>query len=556
MVTETSLTKPGETEQVAVWLSHIPPDGQTVAAPTVVVYRGNGLRTPVTLCSRHQLARGLAFALGLLLVTADSPRATGTPLDEPFVGGVGFAGPTTGDLTSVYWNPAALSLLTGTELHLSGMVRSTRTTVQRAPLDPTSGRPGPGVSFPEALGNETTWPKPWSPGPGGFLGIGANVLGRFTLAVAAYWPSFEHVRYSPGADGNPPTRYHGIELDLRNFALVPALAVRMGKHLHVGLAPGFLFPAGRFTFDEDTAINQGSPGITASCGGLPCGFENPAAATRYEIDAGQSPFATSPAFTLGAGLHYQRGPLSIGVGYASRALGNDGDGVRLDVQRGRITRGSGATASSPCPPKDTAPCIDGELSYRLPDAYMLGVTWKEHERWSFTGIARYQTFSAHDRLVLTLAGPAGSGFGDAGVRSRIVLDRGFRDRIDLRVRGMRRFGPWGRVGMGVRVATSAVPRDHITPIAVDGLTFEPHAMAELRIGRVLLRAGYALAIVPTQDVSSSAFAPGDAVSCVDSGYDLATSACTAYRGGRARPTAAGRYRLSRHSLSLSLLARF
>jgi hypothetical protein len=45
--------------------------------------------------------KGLASILVLL---AAAPAAAGV-LDDPNVGGVGFGGPTTGDLTAIYWNP-------------------------------------------------------------------------------------------------------------------------------------------------------------------------------------------------------------------------------------------------------------------------------------------------------------------------------------------------------------------------------------------------------------------------------------------------------------------
>ncbi|MDX2021652.1 MAG: outer membrane protein transport protein [Deltaproteobacteria bacterium] len=460
-----------------------------------------------------------------------------TPLDEPFVGGVGFAGPTTGDITAVYWNPAALSLLTGTEFHASGVFGTAITSVQRAPNG--------GTAFPKSNGSGTLISRPWSPGPGQFLGVGANVLGRFTLALAGYWPSYERVRYEPSSDGSLPTRYHGIDLDLRNFALVPALAIRFGKYIHLGFAPGFLFASGHFTFDDDSGINQGMPVA-----------ENPTFATRYNLNAGDSTLAPNPAYTLGAGLHYKKDDWSVGIAYTSRTLGNDGDGVRLSIRDGSIANDSGGALQSPCPPKDNAPCLNGELSYRLPDTFIAGATWQMNERWSFTGTARYQTFSVHNRMVLTLAAPVGSGLGENGVRSRIVLDRGFQNRLEVRGNVIRKFGPRARVGGGLRVASSAVPLDYVTPIAVDGLAFSPFAMAEVTVRAFSFRAGYAFTYMPERDVTNSVFNPNDASTCVSSGYDLANAACKGYSQGTARPSANGRYSYNSHTLSVSLIARF
>ena len=482
---------------------------------------------------RRNLPRVLAGSVAAALLIASPCRAT--PLDEPFVGGIGFSGPTTGDLTSVYWNPAALSLLTGTEVLLSGIFRETRTTVQRAPG-------AMGTAFPSAQGSESLSQRPWAPGPGGFLGVGANVLGRFTLAVAGYWPSYERITYRPSSDGILPTRHHGIDLDLRNFALVPALAIRLGKYMHLGFAPGFLFASGQFTFDDDTDINQGL-----------ANSENPMATARYKLSAGTSAFAPSPAYTLGAGIHYKRDAWSIGASYNSRAFGNEGDGVRLSIRNGSLAREG---QPSPCPPSDNAPCLNGELSYRLPDAVVVGATWQMNERWSFTGIGRYQTFSVHDRIVITLAAPAGSGLGENGVRGRIVLHRGFSDRVELRGNVIRHYAKRARVGAGLRMASSAVPRSQVTPIAVDGFTIEPHIMGEFTFQGFTFQAGYAFAFVPDRTVTNSAFDTSNAAACKDTGYDLSSPVCSPYSQGRQRPSANGRYSHFSHSLSLSLVARF
>jgi hypothetical protein len=49
--------------------------------------------------------------------------ARAVPVDDPHIGGIGFSGPTTGDLAAVYWNPAALGLLHGQNMMFSGVGR-------------------------------------------------------------------------------------------------------------------------------------------------------------------------------------------------------------------------------------------------------------------------------------------------------------------------------------------------------------------------------------------------------------------------------------------------
>ena len=53
-------------------------------------------------------------------------RAAAAPLDEPFVGGLSFNGPTSANLAAVYWNPAALGLVRGFQLMVAGIRRGCR----------------------------------------------------------------------------------------------------------------------------------------------------------------------------------------------------------------------------------------------------------------------------------------------------------------------------------------------------------------------------------------------------------------------------------------------
>src|SRR6185295_2588432 len=141
-------------------------------------------------------------------------------------------------------------------------------------------------SFAPVTGHNTHSPISWPPGPGTFVAVGAAIGNRFTLALAIYTPTHERASYPATADGDQPTRYHAVEVDLRNVALVPALAFRIGNDLRIGVAPGFLFSTARLVFDEDTAL--ASP--ARLCSGIPCGTEDPRAAARYDVGSGLGVF--------------------------------------------------------------------------------------------------------------------------------------------------------------------------------------------------------------------------------------------------------------------------
>jgi long-subunit fatty acid transport protein len=489
--------------------------------------------------------------VALLLTLAGAP-ARGGALDDPHVGGVGFSGPTTGDLSAIYWNPAALGLMSGGQAMLGLSAQRTTVSVERVPID-ASGAPGGGRAFLPVTGHSTNTPLSWPPGPGTFAAIGASIANRFTLALAVYTPSFQRTSFPATADGEQPTRYHGVEIDLRNVALLPALALRIGNELRIGVAPGFLFSTGRLVFDEDTALNAPPP----LCDAAPCPAESAAAAARYDVGSGLGVFDSTLSFTVAGGIHYRRDEVEAGVSISSRPLGS---GVEVDAERTTVTPpprlGPNAVV---CPPDHPNGCVSARIRYDLPDTVTGGVTWHITPRTAVTGIARWITFSRHGQIVMRVVGPASGGLRTAGLPERIVLHRGFRNVIEGRLRLEHEPRPWLRVGLAVRADNGAVPARDLSPIAVDGPAFEPAAMAELRVGRWLrLAVGYAFTVMPARDSGASVFDPVAATTCASAAVagNLLDPSCDKQVSGEARPTATGRYALTQHTATLTTTFRF
>jgi long-subunit fatty acid transport protein len=469
------------------------------------------------------------------------------------VGGIGFGGPTTGDLTAIYWNPAALGLMQGGQAMLGVTAQRTSFSVRRAPVD-NAGAPGGHTSFLPVTGHSSHGPVSWPPGPGTFAAVGAAIGNRFTLALAVYTPSFQRVSYPITADGEQPTRYHAVEIDLRNVALVPALAFRVGNDLRFGVAPGFLFSTGRLVFDEDTTLS--APG--RRCGAEPCRAESPQAAARYDVGSGLGVFDSSLAVTVAGGVHYRRGAIEAGIAVSSRPLGNDGGGVEVNADRTRVTppplAGPDAVA---CPPSQPNGCVSGHIRYDLPDIFTAGVTWHVTPRLAVTGILRWLTFSRHDQIGIRIVGPASGGLRTAGLPERIVLHRGFQDVIEGRVRVEHEVTPWLRLGAALRADTGAVAPTHLSPAAVGGPVLEPAGMAELRVGGWLrLTAGYAFTVMPSTDTGPSVFDPTAATACAMAEGNLLDPHCVKRVAGAARPTAAGSYGLTQHTATLTATFRF
>jgi long-subunit fatty acid transport protein len=477
---------------------------------------------------------------GLLALCLLARPAVAAPLDDPFVGGLGFDGPTAGNLGAVYWNPAALGLVRGFQVMVSGTTRISTTTVRRTGIG-AGGQADPAMPpLPTATAHDVTQPLQWPPGPGAFLALSTDVGGdRFTLGFATYEPFVEQNHFSVNAAGTEPTRYHRIDADLRNLALVPALAIRFGSDFRIGVAPGFLFSTGRLSFSEQTDPNGG---------------ENPASDARYDLDSGQSIGNSRFSVTLGGGLYFRRKNVEFGIAYSSRPLGSDVGGIEVAADKSRVTRTAAAGGPVTCPSGQADRCVFGDIVYQLPDVWNAGLSWHPRPGLEIAVMARWIWFHLHDRIDIRLTSPA---LQAANLPDHIVFHRGFKDVWDTRVRIAYWIRERLRLGAGMRIETSAVSPSDVNPAAVDGFKIEPMIMAELRLTRGLsLTAGYGFTYMPDVTAHPSNFNPRAAADCLATGSDLSMDSCMQQQKGLARPTADGTYSRTEQDFSLAMTARF
>jgi long-subunit fatty acid transport protein len=499
--------------------------------------------------------RGAIVVLSALALAGISGRASAAPLDEPFVGGLSFTGPTSPSLAAIYWNPAALGLVRGTQVMVSGSLRLSSTTVTRTSIDPSTGAPGVGFAPGSATANDVMQPVHWPVGPGAFMGISSDLGGdRFTIGFATYMPYVQQTKFALSPTSNEPTRYQALQIDLRNLALVPALSIRFAGDFRLGIAPGFMFSTGHLAFAEDTALDGGKAGLARDCGGMPCGAENPNADARYDVSSGNGLGDAKFSLTLGGGLYYRHQNIEIGLAYSSRPIGSSVSGVEVAGERTTVTR----PAHPPLPAgglvtcSTGSSCVFGDLSYRLPDVWIGGITWRLRPGFELTVMARWIWFHLHDRIDVRLTGPT---LEAAGVPEHVILYRGFHDVWDVRGRISYWFRERVRLGAQLRFETSAVDPSAVNAAAVDGLKVEPMALVEARVARHLwLSAGYGLTLMSQVNANPSAFDPLAATACADAGNAL--DACVARNAGQARPTAAGTYTRVVQDFGLTMTAKF
>jgi long-subunit fatty acid transport protein len=475
----------------------------------------------------------LRHSLILATIVLASGRLLAGPLDDPHVADTGFSGPTSGDLASVYWNPAGLGLLQGPQVMVGGAWQATSVSVDRTSIDPATGASPGAINFPTATGSGTLQPVRWPLGPGGFFALGAGIGHRFGIALALYSPFSTVLHMQPGADGDLPTRYHLVDMRFDHTALTTGLAIHASESIQIGVAPGLLFPSGRLVFDEDTALGTGGT------------REDPALAARYAL---ASRGIQVPSYFLSVGAHYRRGRFSLGLAYTSAPLGTGGL-IILSADNTTITPPGGQPGDL-CVGSPTPSCLASQLRYRLPSTYTLGAAWQATGQWSVTGSVRWLRYGAHDQMTVLVSGPAGQTILGQSVPDHVVLYRGFSDSFDVRGRVVYERGHFRASGT-LRLETSAVPKSHVNAGAIDGTKLEPAVAAEFRVWRqVRLSVGYAFTYMLPVDTGASVFDPRAAGDCASAGGDLAAPACQARLNGQARPTAAGTYHLWRHALSV------
>lgn len=455
-------------------------------------------------------------------------RGYAGPLDDPHVGDTGFSGPTTGDLTAIYWNPAGLGLLQGPQMMLSGSLQTTSVAVDRTSIDPGTGTNPGSTTFPRETGSATRLPFRSPFVPGGFLALGAGIGRRFGIAVALYSPFSTKLDMSTAQEA--PTRYHLVSMQLDHIALTPGIAIHASDSIQLGVASGFLFPTAHLVFDQSMALT-------------PTGLaEDPAASARYDLATSG---VIAPSYFLSLGADYRRGRFAIGIAYTSAPLGSGG-AMNVPMDKVRIGLPGGQAVCQ----ADQPDCLFGQMSYHLPSIYSLGSSWQASRHWSVTGMVRWLRYGGHDKVSILVSGPGSQEVLGNTAPDHVVLYRGFVDSLDLRGRVVYEDKPFRASGT-LRLETSAIPASHVNAAAIDGTKLEPSVAAEMRIWRqIRLGASYAFRWMLPVDTGTSAFDPTAAAACNDAKGDLATPACRARMNGQARPSAAGTYHMWQQTLTV------
>ena len=204
-------------------------------------------------------AIGVSFCLGILLFSP-SAAAIGTI----------FSGPTSGEPGSVFFNPAAMTLVRGHQLSLSGTVNFLRAQYQAARLDPNTLDPvtDEPLPFPEASLLAA------SPDPTLSFVSDLNTE-KLRIGLGVTLPLGSGAAWDATYGGRPAsTRYYALGAQLGQLYIGPFAAYRINKYISVGIGVDFIVSILRqeVLTDFGAKINQV---VCKQAGGTGCGLDTP-----------------------------------------------------------------------------------------------------------------------------------------------------------------------------------------------------------------------------------------------------------------------------------------
>lgn len=477
------------------------------------------------------------------------------PLQDSRIGGLALAGPASQHSASVFYNPAAASLLSGHHLYLDGTLRLGLGEAALRPIDPQTGAPLNQPNRPPQDLREIF--------PQMFLALSSNLgFDPLTLSLTIHTPQAQRYSLLRGEEGplfdpaaQGPTRYHSVELTQFHLFVSPAISYRVHHKVALGVALNYAYVLTDIGFVRDAALDGGRTRDAGEqlalddCAGSPCNYGSDAAAEAVRVKG------TGWGVGFSAGVLVRPLPsLDVGLGYVSppmrrrRSMVAEGDAwVRRSA--------AGFQNALQDPQLETGVVRDlqgrGQVSYSMPDMVHLGAVWRTSPQLLLDLQLRWINFSAYELVDIRLTGTQLRA--RPQVVDRIVQHRGFQDVYSVQLGAAWRVVSSLQLQGAAMLETSAVPEEAVSAAALDSIKLDAFVALRWSIGqRLSLSAGYGLVLMPALTVSRSVFSPSDAVSCVEARYDMDLPACRRAAAGQAVASAAGTYNLTQHRFGMSV----
>lgn len=540
-------------------------------------------------------APGVGAALwGVLLggLALPGPAVLAFPYQAERLTGSVLAGPTDGDLSALYYNPAALRLLDGGHLQIAAGAQGYLGSYRRAAPLPSSFSADGGSVNPEA---SARWAAPIS-----FVGASWDLGSRsVTLAVAFYTPHLDFTSYaSDSAGGDGLTRYHGLRSQVYSLWGAGGAALRLADWIYVGGVFNFGHTSARLRLFYDGRQGPSAP-AQSERDQLPCGSD----CERFDLRQDLNVSVTGWGYGFSAGLLILPRPrLWVGLGYVSPLFTSAGAQLFLsdfpetpvaargvgDCQSSKIPSWSGACLVSADAANGATTTTGGvALLTSMPHVVHLGARYRLPQTSSPSNPA-------------SIAGPGGAAASPPqggeregrgmGVELAAALRLTLPPRSDQELRLERRAFPSlpGVIplprGLQPAVAVDLSVREHfprltlaqaflyespraeqsaVSPVNLEGHKLNLGVTAQLNLSsgrwttqRVWLSASLGSTLYLFGGDPGGGFRASDGTSwaalCRGASLDLSSAACLRARDGWALPTASGDYRLLTLQGSLGL----
>ncbi len=489
---------------------------------------------PVTL---RRILLGLGVALATFPATTQAyPYYSLRPADTVL------AGPTDGHLSSMFFNPAAIRVIAGSEVLIQGGVAGFIGSIQRN--DPLPAGFSPGGSAGPAQAVPIRWANPQA-----LAALAWDLRSdSVTLGLAFSTPVLDLARFE--RDDVPveqlSTRYHSIADE--SYSLWGSLAI--GLKLKSWLLLGGSFNFG-YTHSSQSFLRDGDARgrDTLGCGGGPC--EQWANRTKVELSVGGLGYG----FSAGAIVEPVTDRLWIGLSYLSPLFSNQGDYVALEGQPSELSwnDGSGCSGSWAGAKLTTASgdskCGAARLSVAYPHIIYLG----GRVRFSLSPAVEKSADNIRPRAIelsswarLTIPGHT-----DQEVQvERRLLEPGLYTRplsaqtafaVTL---GIRQYFQRVTLGQELLYESPRAQSGTISAANIEGhkldLSLSLRAALSKRLSLVLSVGATWMLFAPD---TGQSFDPSMVEVCRQTGYDVTSAACDAVQHGLAIPTAAASYTL-------------
>jgi long-subunit fatty acid transport protein len=454
----------------------------------------------------------LVSCLGVLV----GPVAAAGPLLAPSPGGSVFTGPTSAHVSSIFHNPAATGLMSGTHVLVLGTASVDALSISRDPIRLSDGEPlASERSFADVSATAIS--------PGGFVGVTSDLgTDNLTLGLGVLMPHSEALPDLPDSVG-----YHALGGSFTSVSLTGSASYRVSSIFYAGVGFDVLFTKLELRFLRDRVLD--------GCAAAPCGVEDPANAERWKVETGWDALpgqSLEPAFTFNFGIlaKWKGWWIAAAVDFLFFAA---------------ITKTADVSVT---PPGEAALTGKARVTYDLPFVGRFGLrrpifgAWDLllHGTWTRSSVQQVIDVRFFEKL-------------RDDVPEWLVRHRGFQDIVAVEVGVEQPAATRLRLGVRGRFESSLLPPGKITAATIDGPKLELSGGLELRLStRWALTGSYTFSFMLPQTNDPGEYSPRAAIDCTASGYDLTTEACTAVREGRAIPTAAGRYGRLGNSLSLGI----